>query len=93
MAIHELSTNAAKYGALSVESGTVALEWKKTNGRLALRWQEYGGPPVSPPTRTGFGTIMISRVLSEQLSGTVTINYELNGVVCLIDAPINVVQD
>ena len=55
MAIHELGTNAGKYGALSVEGGRVDIAWKVTDARFALRWHEHGGPPVSPPARTGFG--------------------------------------
>jgi two-component system CheB/CheR fusion protein len=93
MAIHELSTNAAKYGALSVESGRVAIGWTVTNGRFRLRWQEHGGPPVSPPTRKGFGSIMIERVLAEQLGGGVTISYDASGVVCSIDVPFDAIQE
>jgi PAS domain S-box-containing protein len=93
MAIHELSTNAVKYGALSVEGGRVAIDWDVTEGRFAMRWQERGGPPVSPPTRKGFGSIMIERVLAEQLGGGVTIRYDAGGLVCTIDAPFDAVQD
>ena len=69
MAIHELSTNAIKYGALSGDTGRVAIDWEVTDGRFRLRWQEQGGPPVSPPKRKGFGSLMIERVLAEQLEG------------------------
>jgi PAS domain S-box-containing protein len=93
MAIHELSTNAGKYGALSVEGGRVDIAWEVTDARFALRWHERGGPPVSSPARTGFGSIMIERVLAGQLEGGVTINYDAGGVVCTIDAPIDAVRD
>ena len=57
VALHELATNAAKYGALSVAEGHVQVEWSRaSDGRLVLRWTEMGGPPVKPPTRRGFGT-------------------------------------
>jgi two-component sensor histidine kinase len=93
MAVHELSTNAAKYGALSVEGGRVAIDWTVAEGRFHLRWEELGGPPVSPPTRKGFGSTMIERVLAEQLEGGVTIGYDPGGLVCMIDAPFGTVQD
>jgi two-component sensor histidine kinase len=93
MAVHELSTNAAKYGALSVEGGRVAIDWTVAEGRFHLRWEELGGPPVSPPTRKGFGSTMIERVLAEQLEGGVTIGYDPGGLVCMIDAPFGAVQD
>jgi two-component sensor histidine kinase len=57
IALHELATNAGKYGALSVPGGSVCVEWAlATDRRLVLRWTEVGGPPVKPPTRSGFGT-------------------------------------
>jgi PAS domain S-box-containing protein len=93
MALHELSTNAAKYGALSVEGGHVAIDWTATDGQFCLRWRERGGPLVSPPKRKGFGSTMIERVLSEQLEGSVTMSYDVDGLVCLIDAPLSAIQD
>src|SRR5215831_5444407 len=63
IALHELATNAAKYGALSVAQGYVRVEWAlAANGRLVLRWTEVGGPPVKPPTRRGFGTNVLETV-------------------------------
>lgn len=93
MAIHELSTNAVKYGALSGDTGRVAIDWEVRDGRFRLRWQERGGPPVSPPKRKGFGSLMIERVLAEQLEGGVTIAYEPDGVRCDIDAPLSSVKE
>jgi PAS domain S-box-containing protein len=93
MAIHELSTNAIKYGALSVDGGRVAIDWNVAGERFGMRWQEEGGPPVSAPTRKGFGSIMIERVLAEQLGGGVVIRYDAGGIVCIIDAPLQSVRD
>lgn len=88
MALHELCTNAAKYGALSVEAGRVRIRWVSENGdgRFLFTWQEVDGPPVGRPEREGFGTLMIERVLSEQLGGSVIVDYLPAGVVCTIHA-------
>lgn len=90
LALHELATNAAKYGALSTAAGRVDLTWDirtDTEGaRLHLTWRESGGPPVTPPKRTGFGTRLIERGLSADLQGRVAIQYLPAGVVCEIDA-------
>ena len=92
MALHELATNAAKYGALSAAGGRVDLGWRYLDPadphRLRLSWQESGGPEVTPPTRTGFGTRMISRVLSQHVRGQATIDYPPEGVRFVIDAVI-----
>jgi len=93
MAVHELCTNAIKYGALSAESGHVAIEWREEDGRLRWQWRERGGPPVAIPTRTGFGSRMIERALAMQLSGTVTLDYQATGLVCTIDAPMAAIRD
>ena len=87
MAVHELCTNAIKYGALSAESGHVDIDWREEDGRLRWQWRERGGPPVAQPARTGFGSRMIERALAMQLSATVTIDYQATGLVCTIDAP------
>ena len=93
MAIHELCTNASKYGALSAESGRVTVGWRIADARFRLEWREQGGPPVTPPTRKGFGSIMIERVLADQLGGGVTMSYDSDGLVCAIDAPSEAVQE
>jgi len=93
MALHELGTNALKYGALSAEGGRVDLHWTTEDGRFRLRWQESGGPPVAPPARTGFGSRMIEHGLSAEFEGEVRIDYRPAGVVCTIDAPLDIVRD
>ena len=93
MAVHELCTNAIKYGALSTESGHVDIDWREDDGRLHWQWRERGGPPVAQPARTGFGSRMIERALAMQLSGAVTIDYRTDGLVCTIDAPVAAIKD
>ncbi|WP_426233045.1 chemotaxis protein CheB [Pararhizobium sp. DWP3-4] len=91
MAVHELCTNAAKYGALSTEAGKVAIVWRLVgegkDRRLNFTWSESGGPPVERPNRKGFGSRLIERALAQELGGTVNVTYEPSGVVCTIDAP------
>ena len=91
MALHELCTNAIKYGALSNESGSVAFEWRRSDGpapRLTMVWREQGGPAVAPPVRRGFGSRMIERALAQDLKGEVTMEFRPDGFVCTIDAPL-----
>lgn len=87
MALHELSTNATKYGALSVPDGHVVIRWDLEGERLRIEWRERGGPPVSAPTTRGFGIRMIERALASDLTGNVQIRFEPLGLVCIIDAP------
>jgi PAS domain S-box-containing protein len=92
MALHELATNAAKYGALSVPSGRIVIRWAVISGDLnllSLQWQEKEGPPVTPPTRKGFGTRLIERSLALELGGEVNIAYEPSGVVCTLATPMD----
>jgi PAS domain S-box-containing protein len=93
MAVHELCTNAVKYGALAADGGHVEVKWTLDQGRFRWCWRERGGPPVAPPRRKGFGTRMIEGALATQLSGTVVIDYQPDGVVCTIDAPLESVRD
>ena len=92
MGLHELATNAIKYGALSEPNGRVSIAWdvgRAPEGRrLRLRWEETGGPPVSPPTRKGFGSRLIERSLSGELGAEVVLTYAPTGFVCTIDAPL-----
>jgi len=83
--LHELATNAAKYGALSVSDGHVQVEWsRRLNGRLVLRWTENGGPPVRPPTRKGFGTRAIEGMIRSQFKGEARFDWRAAGLACEI---------
>jgi PAS domain S-box-containing protein len=87
VAVHELTTNAAKYGALSVPEGRVEIAWSHDAGKsLMLRWSETGGPPVDPPTRQGFGTRVMEAMVQGQLSGTIRFDWRSEGLVCEIEA-------
>jgi two-component sensor histidine kinase len=88
MMLHELATNAAKYGALSVREGQVGVHWRiDPDGALRLTWSESGGPPVRPPTRSGLGTQVIQRSVRDQLDGAVSYNWRAEGLVCEIVVP------
>jgi two-component sensor histidine kinase len=86
LALHELATNAAKYGALSRPEGRVELSWKAQNGQLNLSWRESGGPHVVPPTRRGFGSRLIENALSRDLDGQTRLEFAPDGVRCWISA-------
>lgn len=86
MALHELSTNAAKYGALSRPEGRVTVEWRVEEDRLTILWVERGGPPAAPPTGRGFGFRMIERALAADLSGGADFDFAPEGLTCRIDA-------
>lgn len=92
LALHELATNAAKYGALSVPTGRVIIKWSIKHGDspgLTFCWQERNGPKVSPPSKRGFGSQLIERVLAFELKGEVRITYDPTGIICEIDAPLS----
>jgi two-component sensor histidine kinase len=97
MACHELCTNAVKYGAWSNESGRVEVSWSvgadSAGRRLRLEWRERGGPPVAAPQRRGFGSTLIERGLAAELEGEVQLLFEPAGLVCRIDAPLNLRGD
>jgi PAS domain S-box-containing protein len=83
--LHELATNAAKYGSLSIPKGQVEMAWSRaTDGRLILRWTESGGPPANKPTREGFGTHVIERMIREQLKGEMHLDWRAEGLACEI---------
>jgi two-component sensor histidine kinase len=92
MAIHELTTNAAKYGALSTRDGRVAITWALEPGgpagTLRFAWVERGGPPVSPPKRQGFGSRLLQRVLTAQVRAEVTMDYPPEGFSLTMLAPL-----
>jgi PAS domain S-box-containing protein len=91
LALHELATNATKYGALSNETGTIAVRWTVTKGELPLFrlvWKERGGPQVVVPEKSGFGSRLIQRGLAGELGGPVSLDFAPDGVVCTIEAPV-----
>ena len=88
LATHELATNAAKYGALSNDSGRVIVRWSVDNRALTFVWREEGGPAVAPVSRTGFGTRLIKRTLAAELSGNAELVFEPTGLVCRVEAPL-----
>jgi len=86
--LHELATNAAKYGALSVPDGRVHVAWSGgEKAHLILRWTETGGPLVTSPTRKGFGTRVMERMIREQLKGKMQFEWRADGLVCEIVLP------
>lgn len=85
LALHELATNAAKYGALAVEDGTVSLTWTMDDAHqhqrtLSMIWQEQDGPQITPPQRKGFGTRLLEDVVAHELNGEAELNYEPDGL-------------
>lgn len=93
LAFHELATNAAKYGALSAPEGKVEIQWNLAhNGRgerfLTLLWREHGGPLVSPPTRSGFGSKLIARTFSGEHGGRADITFPPEGARCVMVLPL-----
>jgi PAS domain S-box-containing protein len=93
MGLHELCTNAAKYGALSIPKGRVSISWGVDRGvspaQFNLLWQERGGPIVKPPQRKGFGSLLVEKLLASDLGGTVVLSYAPEGVTCSILAPLH----
>ncbi|WP_295531964.1 HWE histidine kinase domain-containing protein [Novosphingobium sp. Chol11] len=88
LALHELATNAGKFGAFSTQGGHVDVVWHlREDGGLGISWTETGGPPVKPPERRGFGSNLIERALALETGGTATIRYEPGGVICDIVLP------
>jgi two-component sensor histidine kinase/CHASE3 domain sensor protein len=92
MALHELATNATKYGALSTQSGKVTVTWSQRTGPDGqitgeIVWQESGGPPVTPPKVTGFGRMVVERVVAQAVSGKVDLQYLPEGVIWRLTFP------
>jgi PAS domain S-box-containing protein len=88
MVLHELTTNAVKYGALSVSTGRLRVEWSHlASGNLVIRWTETDGPPVKPPARGGFGSRMLDRAIRTQLNGDLRFNWRTEGLACEIEIP------
>jgi CheY-like chemotaxis protein len=88
MALHELVTNAAKYGALSTAEGHVRLQFRRDGeGALVLEWSESGGPEVVPPRRRGFGSLLIEGSMKTEVGGSAEVRYLRSGLVCVMTVP------
>ncbi|MEO9525839.1 HWE histidine kinase domain-containing protein [Roseibium sp.] len=89
LALHELTTNAAKYGALSVLEGHLEVSWEQIGEVIRLTWTETGGPEVVEPKRTGFGRKLLERLVGPSLDGDVTIMFKPEGLSCVIEFPVH----
>ena len=91
LAIHELATNALKYGALSRPTGRIEISWRIEQGtdpaELVFEWRERGGPPVAPPPHKGFGTELLERTLAFEFKGQTTLAFNPTGLDCTITIP------
>ena len=87
LVLHELATNAAKYGALSSEAGRVHVNWELTPAELVLRWCETGGPATIAPTKNGFGTRVVTASIERELQGKATFNWRPEGLDCILAVP------
>jgi PAS domain S-box-containing protein len=93
LALHELSTNSMKYGALSTNKGKVSIAWEflqepGAHDRLTLRWEEHDGPPVEPPTRKGFGRFVLERMTTQALQADVRMEFKKDGLIWIVTAPL-----
>jgi two-component system, chemotaxis family, sensor kinase Cph1 len=95
MAIHELATNAAKYGALSTQTGSVRICWSvlQAENTIALEWIESGGPPLREPRRSGFGSLLLEKILPADIDGATELNFGEFGVRCVISFPFEAVSN
>ena len=87
LALHELTTNAGKYGALSTDTGRVDISWGSDGDTFTLSWTERDGPPVSPPERCGFGTVVMQTMTERSVDGTVDLDYAPSGVTWRLTCP------
>jgi two-component sensor histidine kinase len=96
MALHELCTNAAKYGALSTQTGTVSIEWAVTGGAadasFRMKWQERGGPKVITPSRKGFGSRVIAESFGADFGGRAELKFDPKGVVWVLETPMKAID-
>ena len=87
LALHELATNAGKYGALSMDRGRVSICWGTVGDTFTMSWIEHDGPPVSPPKRCGFGTTVMKRMAERSVDGAVDLDYAPSGVTWRLTCP------
>jgi PAS domain S-box-containing protein len=92
LAVHELATNAGKYGALSTDKGRVDVFWTTDDDAFTMRWTEREGPPVSAPKRRGFGTTVVGRMAEGSLGGTVDIDYASSGLTWRLTCPASTLE-
>jgi two-component sensor histidine kinase len=88
LALHELVTNSAKYGALSTLSGRLSVNWEDHAGLLKITWVESGGPPVEKPVSRGFGTRSVIASIESQLGGRAEFDWRPEGLVCCLSVPL-----
>jgi two-component sensor histidine kinase len=88
MTLHELATNAAKYGALSVPGGEVRVNWDVADGKVTIRWDEHGGPLVREPTKRGFGTRVMDSMVRGQFKGAIAFDWRPAGLLCSFTLPV-----
>src|SRR5262249_15508565 len=87
LALHELATNAGKYGALSTDKGHVDISWGNAGNSFAMSWTEHDGPPMSPPQRRGFGSVVMQEMAERSVNGTVDLEYAPSGVTWCLTCP------
>jgi two-component sensor histidine kinase len=87
LALHELATNAGKYGALSTGRGRVRISWRTDGDTFAMSWTERDGPPASQPQRSGFGTIVMAAMAERSVDGEVKLNYAPPGLTWRLTCP------
>ncbi len=87
MGLHELATNAAKHGALSTDHGHVEISWSRRGDAVALQWRESGGPPKTSPKPSGFGALLLGRMLADELGHPGEMVYAPDGLICRLQAP------
>jgi two-component sensor histidine kinase len=87
LALHELATNAGKYGALSTDAGRVDVRWRTDGDTFTMSWTEREGPPVSMPKQCGFGTIVIEAMAEYSVDGEVQLDYAPSGLIWRLTCP------
>jgi two-component sensor histidine kinase len=90
MAVHEMGTNAAKYGAFQGSDGSLRVRWSVSDGILALDWREKSGQKVEPPTRQGFGSRLIQQTIVRELQGSINTVYNEDGLHAVLAIPLSV---
>jgi two-component sensor histidine kinase len=89
LAIHELATNAAKYGALSNGEGCIYIDWRLISSEVVeVQWRESGGPPVQQPAKRGFGRDLLEKIVAHELQSKVDLRFDARGVECTLQVPV-----